>query len=86
MTAIKKFSEYMPGDKLTVIETKEISTGFGPSHVLTLDNGDEVWSNKKVTTRICHNLVHAPFCIVIGMQKSFEKNGQTVHYQDVHLT
>lgn len=84
-TPAKKFADYNPGDKLTVTETKEISTCYGPSHLLKLDNGEEVWSNKKVTSRLSNNLVQPPFDIHIGMKKSFEKDGQTIHYQEIHV-
>ena len=50
-----KLSQYFEGDSFDVIGIQGMSTKFGKTYVLLLDNDDRVFSNKTITTYIEKN-------------------------------
>ena len=57
MTAPMKFekmklSQYSQGDSFNVIGVKPMTTKFGKTYIILLDNDDRVFANKTITTYI----------------------------------
>ena len=50
-----KLSQYLEGDSFDVLGIQGLSTKFGKTYVLLLDNNDRVFSNKTITTYIEKN-------------------------------
>ena len=47
-----KLSQYLEGDSFYVIGIQGMSTKFGKTYILLLDNDDRVFSNKTITSYI----------------------------------
>lgn len=76
-----------------IIDIKEVETKFGKTHILTDENLDEYWANKKISQFIKTNKITSSnngkvlFTIKTGEYKTFEnQNGDKIKFLNLICT